>query len=162
VRCSPAVLLDRCKVRRYPGPLLLLFCCSLFPSLDAVCMVALISSLSVRAHDAPPLPLSRARFCVTRFCVARFCGARRALWRGFPRAPRAPQSPDVLDQLVLAVHGLADHVLELQERGSSGPCRPSTGRAALGCACNTPVGRARGAPAPRAGSRCRAPANPSL
>jgi hypothetical protein len=100
------VLLERRKVRRDPGQPRPLFCCTLFPRLDAVGMEASISSLSVRAHDAPPLPLSRARFC----------DARRALWRGLPRAPWATQSPDVLDELVLAVHGLADHVLELHER----------------------------------------------
>ena len=102
------VLLER---RRDPGPPRRLFCCTLFPRLDAVGMAASISSLSVRAHDAPPLPLSRARFCGAR--RARFCGA---LWRGLPRAPWASQRPDVLDELVLAVHGLTDHVLELQER----------------------------------------------
>ncbi len=53
------VLLERRKVRLYPGPLLWLSCCTLFPRLDAVCMEALISSLSVRAHDTPPLPLAR-------------------------------------------------------------------------------------------------------
>jgi hypothetical protein len=85
------VLLERRKVRQYPGPLRLLFCCTLFPRLDAVGMTASISSLSVRALDAPPLPLLRARFCGAR--RTRFCGA---LWRGLPRAPWAQQSPDVL------------------------------------------------------------------